>query len=285
MYTRLGILHMAINILTGFFISQVFISKSKVRTYTTSYNISHSFISLCLSLTQSQYTSSFTNTNMALNLKTLVNHAVHAPLSSSRQLFHGVSPKPTSIAFSHSSSSSPQGFGTQITTQRKEPLSNQQTAAVRHLTGSLITNEGLRFAVVVARFNEIVTRPLLEGALETFNRYSVKEEDVDVVWVPGSFEIGVVADRLGKSRKYHAVICIGAVIRGDTTHYDAVANSAASGVLSASLNSGVPCIFGVLTCENMEQAMDRAGGKSGNKGAEAALTAIEMASLFEHHLK
>ncbi|KAK4834568.1 hypothetical protein QYF36_025017 [Acer negundo] len=220
---------------------------------------------------------------MALNLKTLVNHA---PLWSSRQLFHGVSPKPTSISFSHSSSSSSlQGFGTQIATQRNHPLSNQQTEAVRHLTGSLITNEGLRFAVVVARFNEIVTRPLLEGALETFKRYSVKEEDVDVVWVPGSFEIGVVADRLGKSRKYHAVICIGAVIRGDTTHYDAVANSAASGVLSASLNSGVPCIFGVLTCENMEQAMDRAGGKSGNKGAEAALTAIEMASLFEHHLK
>ncbi|TXG58028.1 hypothetical protein EZV62_015857 [Acer yangbiense] len=172
---------------------------------------------------------------MALNLKTLVNHA---PLSSSRQLFHGVSPKPTSISFSHSSSSSLQGFGTQIATQRNHPSSNQQTAAVRHLTGSLITNEGLRFAVVVARFNEIVTRPLLEGALATFKRYSVKEEDVDVVWVPGSFEIGVVADRLGKSRKYHAVICIGAVIRGDTTHYDAVANSAASGVLSASLSSG-----------------------------------------------
>ncbi|GFQ04711.1 6 7-dimethyl-8-ribityllumazine synthase chloroplastic [Phtheirospermum japonicum] len=118
---------------------------------------------------------------------------------------------------------------------------------------------------VVARFNEIITRPLLEGALDTFKKYSVKEEDVDVVWVPGAFEIGVVAEKLGKSRKYQAVLCIGAVIRGDTTHYDAVANSAASGVLSAGLNSGVPCIFGVLTCDNMEQ--------------------IEMASLFEHHLK
>lgn len=160
-----------------------------------------------------------------------------------------------------------------------------QTEAVRHLTGSLTSAAGFRFAVVVARFNEIVTRPLLNGALETFSRYSVKDEDIDVVWVPGSFEIGVVAERLGKSKKYDAILCIGAVVRGDTTHYDAVSNSAASGILSASLSSGVPCIFGVLTTENMDQAMNRAGGKSGNKGAEAALTAIEMASLFEHHLK
>ncbi|KAL6976991.1 6,7-dimethyl-8-ribityllumazine synthase [Sarracenia purpurea var. burkii] len=160
-----------------------------------------------------------------------------------------------------------------------------RTAATRHLTGSLTANEGLRFAIVVARFNEIVTRPLLEGALDTFKKYSVEEDDIDVVWVPGSFEIAVVAERLGKSRKYQAVLCIGAVIRGDTTHYDAVANSAASGVLSAGLSSGVPCIFGVLTCDNMEQALNRAGGKSGNKGSEAALAAIEMASLFKHHLK
>ncbi|KZV34795.1 6,7-dimethyl-8-ribityllumazine synthase, chloroplastic [Dorcoceras hygrometricum] len=160
-----------------------------------------------------------------------------------------------------------------------------QAFAVRQLNGSLTSAGGLRFAIVVARFNEIVTRPLLEGALKTFEQYSVKEEDIDVVWVPGSFEIGVVAEKLGKSQKYQAIVCIGAVIRGDTSHYDAVANSAASGVLSAGLNSGVPCIFGVLTCDNMEQALNRAGGKSGNKGAEAALTAIEMASLFEHHLK
>ncbi|KAJ4845201.1 hypothetical protein Tsubulata_036490 [Turnera subulata] len=174
-----------------------------------------------------------------------------------------------------------------ISGSRKERLSSsfETAAGVRHLVGSLTNAQGLRFAVVVARFNEIVTRPLLEGALETFRRYSVQEQDIDVVWVPGSFEIGIVAERLGKSGKYHAVLCIGAVVRGDTTHYDAVANSAASGVLSASLNSGVPCIFGVLTCENMDQALNRAGGKSGNKGAEAALTAIEMASLFEHHLK
>ncbi|KAL5990728.1 hypothetical protein ACLOJK_011632 [Asimina triloba] len=148
------------------------------------------------------------------------------------------------------------------------------SAGARQLTGSLTKNDGLRFAVVVARFNEVVTKLLLEGALDTFKRYSVREEDIDVVWVPGSFEIPVAAQKLGKSGRYHAVLCIGAVIRGDTTHYDAVANSAASGVLSAGLQSGVPCIFGVLTCDDMDQALNRAGGKSGNKGAEAALTAV-----------
>ncbi|XP_030940271.1 6,7-dimethyl-8-ribityllumazine synthase, chloroplastic-like [Quercus lobata] len=160
-----------------------------------------------------------------------------------------------------------------------------QTAAVRNLMGSVTNTQALRCAVVVARFNEIITKRLLEGALSTFNHYSVLEDNIDVVWVPGSFEIGVAAERLGKSQKYHAILCIGAVIRGDTSHYDVVVNSAASGVLSAGLNSGVPCIFGVLTCDNMDQALNRAGGKSGNKGSETALTAIEMASLFEHHLK
>ncbi|KAK1287491.1 hypothetical protein QJS10_CPB19g00774 [Acorus calamus] len=158
-------------------------------------------------------------------------------------------------------------------------------AGVQHLQGSPMRTEGLRFAVVVAKFNEVVTKLLLEGALETFRRYLIKDEDIVVVEVPGSFEIPVVATHLAKTGKYHAVLCIGAVVRGDTTHYDAVANSAASGVLSAGLNSGVPCIFGVLTCDDMDQALNRAGGKSGNKGAEAALSAIEMASLLEHHLK
>ncbi|KAL7145803.1 hypothetical protein ABFS83_07G112100 [Erythranthe nasuta] len=179
---------------------------------------------------------------------------------------------------------SSQRFGFGIEKQKRNDYL-PPALAVRQLTGSLTSAEGLRFAIVVARFNEIITRPLMDGALDTFKKYSVKEEDIDVLWVPGSFEIGIVAEKLGKSRKYQAIVCIGAVIRGDTTHYDAVANSAASGVLSAGLSSGVPCIFGVLTCDNMEQALNRAGGKSGNKGAEAALTAIEMASLFEHHLK
>lgn len=171
-----------------------------------------------------------------------------------------------------------------VARERKDRSSFAQTDAVRELVGYLNKNEGLRFAIVVARFNEIVTRPLLEGALDTFRRYSVTE-DIDVVWVPGSYELGIVAQRLGNSGKYHAIVCIGAVVRGDTTHYDAVANSAASGILSAGINSGVPCVFAVLTCEDMDQAINRAGGKSGNKGSEAALTAIEMASLFEHHLK
>ncbi|GKU92297.1 hypothetical protein SLEP1_g6045 [Rubroshorea leprosula] len=190
-------------------------------------------------------------------------------------------PKATHLSFQ----SSIQGLRAQIATERKDRSSFLQTSAVRHLVGSVTRTEGLRFAVVVARFNEIVTKQLLEGALDTFKKYSVKEEDIDVVWVPGSFEIGIVAEKLGKSGKYHAILCIGAVIRGDTSHYDAVVNSATSGVLSAGLNSGVPCIFGVLTCDDMDQALNRAGGKSGNKGAEGALTTIEMASLFEHHLK
>ncbi|OMO72581.1 6,7-dimethyl-8-ribityllumazine synthase [Corchorus olitorius] len=186
-----------------------------------------------------------------------------------------------SVSFSSSLKPQLQGFST----DGKQRSSFVQTEAVRHLVGSVTKTQGLRFAVVVARFNEIVTKPLLEGALETFSKYSVNEEDIDVIWVPGCFEIGLTAERLGKLRKYHAILCIGAVIRGDTSHYDAVANSAASGVLSAGLNSGVPCIFGVLTCDDMDQAINRAGGKAGNKGAEAALTAIEMASLFEHHLQ
>ncbi|WVZ71304.1 hypothetical protein U9M48_019902 [Paspalum notatum var. saurae] len=149
-------------------------------------------------------------------------------------------------------------------------------AATGHqkLMGSLTSNEALRFGVVVARFNKVVTNLLLQGALETFERYSVKAENITVVSVPGSFEVPITAQKLGKSGKFDAILCIGAVIRGDTTHYDAVANSAASGVLNAGLSAGTPCVFGVLTCEDMDQALNRAGGKAGNKGAEAALTAV-----------
>ncbi|XP_030516398.1 6,7-dimethyl-8-ribityllumazine synthase, chloroplastic [Rhodamnia argentea] len=193
----------------------------------------------------------------------------------------GDRPKSAAVSFS---SSLLQGARSHFPVQEGKSCSSLRTAAVRHLEGSLTNARGLRFGVVVARFNEVVTKLLLEGALDTFRKYSVQEEDIEVVWVPGSFEIGLVAEKLGKSGKFHAILCIGAVIRGDTSHYDAVANSAASGVLSAGLNSGVPCIFGVLTCDDMDQALNRAGGKSGNKGSEAALTAIEMASLFQHHL-
>ncbi|CAK9231390.1 unnamed protein product [Sphagnum troendelagicum] len=168
---------------------------------------------------------------------------------------------------------------------RKGSRRLQVTAAVKQLQGSVMKGEGLRFAVVVARFNEIITKALLTGALETFEKYLVPDEHIDVIWVPGSFEIPVVAQNLATSAKYDAVLCIGAVVRGDTSHYDAVANSAASGIMSAAIKTGVPCIFGVLTCDNMQQAIDRAGGKAGNKGAEAAISAIEMASLFRHHIR
>ncbi|CAN8318384.1 unnamed protein product [Cochlearia groenlandica] len=218
-----------------------------------------------------------------LRLTPSAHRRLNSRRSYSASYIHGGSSvsKSSSLSFSKSTSA----FASPLTVEKKGLRSSfVQTEAVRHVSGSLTKGEGLRFAIVVARFNEVVTRLLLEGAIETFKRYSVKEEDIEVIWVPGSFEIGVVAQNLGKSGKFHAVLCIGAVIRGDTTHYDAVANSAASGVLSASINSGVPCIFGVLTCEDMDQALNRSGGKAGNKGAETALTALEMASLFEHHL-
>lgn len=184
-----------------------------------------------------------------------------------------------------SSSSSVPGCGlVHVATEKKNRASSAVTNAVRELEGYVTKAQNFRFAIVVARFNEFVTRRLMEGALDTFKKYSVTE-DIDVVWVPGAYELGVTAQALGKSGKYHAIVCLGAVVKGDTSHYDAVVNSASSGILTAGLNSGVPCIFGVLTCDDMDQAINRAGGKVGNKGSEAALTAIEMASLFEHHLK
>ncbi|KAK9705943.1 hypothetical protein RND81_07G094200 [Saponaria officinalis] len=146
----------------------------------------------------------------------------------------------SSLRFSPSSSFSDAEL-IHVASKRKDVASFAQTAAVRELEG-----------YVVARFNEFVTRRLIEGALDMFKKYSV-DEDIDVVWVPGCYELGVVAQRLGKSGKYHAIVCIGAVIRGDTSHYDAVVNSASSGVLSVGLNSGVPCVFGVLTCDDMDQ--------------------------------
>ncbi|KAL3351377.1 hypothetical protein AABB24_019790 [Solanum stoloniferum] len=210
------------------------------------------------------------------------------PQQSHRQLyslsFHRqtVNSSPPALSFTQSI-----GFGSAIERHCVDRNGSDliKTDAVRQLNGSVISAKGHRFAIVVARFNDLITKKLLEGALETFKNYSVREEDIDVVWVPGCFEIGVTAQLLGKSQKYQAILCIGAVIRGDTSHYDAVVNAATSGVLSAGLNSGTPCIFGVLTCDTLEQAFNRVGGKSGNKGSETALTAIEMASLFEHHLK
>jgi 6,7-dimethyl-8-ribityllumazine synthase len=138
-----------------------------------------------------------------------------------------------------------------------------------------------RFAIVAARFNEFVVNPLVAGATDALARHGVAEDRIDLVRVPGAYEIPLVAQKLGKSGKYAAVICLGCVIRGDTDHYDHVAGAAASGIASAALSCGVPVIFGVLTCETLEQAINRAGGKAGNKGAEAALTAIELVNLLK----
>lgn len=137
-----------------------------------------------------------------------------------------------------------------------------------------------RFAVVAARFNALVVDQLLTGAADALARHGVPADRLDVVRVPGAFEIPVVAQHLGKSGRYAAVICLGCVIRGDTDHYDHVAGSATGGILNAGLNSGVPVIFGVLTCDTLEQALHRAGAKAGNKGAEAAVTAVEMVNLM-----
>jgi 6,7-dimethyl-8-ribityllumazine synthase len=137
-----------------------------------------------------------------------------------------------------------------------------------------------RFALVAARFNHFVVEHLVGGALDCLRRHGVDVDAVDVAWVPGSFEIPLVAQRLAQSGKYVAVICLGAIIRGDTDHYDHVAAEAAKGVGQAALKTGVPVSFGILTCDTLEQAINRAGAKAGNKGAEAAATAIEMVNLL-----
>ena len=137
-----------------------------------------------------------------------------------------------------------------------------------------------RFALVAARFNQHVVDSLVGGARDALLRHGVADEAIDLYQVPGSFEIPLVAQKLAASKKYAAVVCLGAVIRGDTDHYDHVAGSATNGVAQAGLATGVPVIFGILTCDSVEQALNRAGLKSGNKGAEAALAAIEMVNLF-----
>lgn len=143
-----------------------------------------------------------------------------------------------------------------------------------------LSAEDRSFAVVAARFNEFIVRSLLQGALDSISRHGGDPEAVDVAWVPGSMEIPLVAKRLAASGRYDAVVCLGTVIRGATAHFDYVAGEAASGVSSAALETGVPVIFGVLTTETIEQAIERAGTKAGNAGFEAAETAIEMASLM-----
>ena len=137
-----------------------------------------------------------------------------------------------------------------------------------------------RFAIVAARFNGLVTESLLNGFKDALKRHGVADDRVDVAWVPGSFEIPVVARKLAASGRYAAVVCLGCVIRGETAHFDHVAGQAAAGVMQVSLATGIPVIFGILTTDSIEQALDRAGLKGGNKGADAAMAAIEMVSLL-----
>lgn len=136
------------------------------------------------------------------------------------------------------------------------------------------------FAIIVSRFNDLVTKRLLEGAVDTLKRHGLPESGITVVHVPGSFELPLVAQRLAHSGKFHAVICLGAVIQGETTHHEYINHQMAAGILQSSLTSGVTVTFGVLTCQSMEQALDRAGGKAGNKGIEASLAAIEMVDVL-----
>lgn len=147
--------------------------------------------------------------------------------------------------------------------------------------GNLVAAPG-KYAIVVARFNEFITSKLLGAAQDGLIRHGVNTEDIDIVWVPGAFEIPLAAQKLAAKGKYSAIITLGAVIRGSTTHYDYVCNEVAKGVSKVQLDSGIPVIFGIVTTENIEQAIERAGTKAGNKGYDAAVTAIEMADLLRN---
>ncbi len=146
-----------------------------------------------------------------------------------------------------------------------------------HLLG-----QGLKFGLIAGRFNEFITNKLMSGALDALNRHGVQGSDIEVAWVPGAFEIPFVAGKMAAMKKYDAVICLGAVIRGATPHFDYVAGEVAKGVARVGLESGVPTIFGVITADTIEQAIERAGTKAGNKGWDAAVTAIEMANLLKN---
>ena len=144
-----------------------------------------------------------------------------------------------------------------------------------------LVSEGIKVGIVAARFNEFITSKLLGGALDALTRENVKEDDVDVAWVPGAFEIPLIASKMSKSGKYDAIICLGAVIRGSTSHFDYVCAEVSKGIAQVSLNEGIPVMFGVLTTDTIEQAIERAGTKAGNKGFECGQGAIEMVNLIK----
>ena len=151
---------------------------------------------------------------------------------------------------------------------------------MRVLEGKLVDN-GTRVGIVAARFNEFIVSKLIGGAHDGLVRHGVSEENIDLAWVPGAFEIPLTAQKMAKSGNYDAVICVGAVIRGDTSHYDLVCNESAKGIAQVELATGIPVLFGIITTENIEQAISRAGSKAGNKGYDCALSAIEMVNLLK----
>jgi len=146
----------------------------------------------------------------------------------------------------------------------------------------MLLGKGLKFAVVASRFNEFITTKLLEGAQDALLRHGVGEEDIEIAWTPGSFEIPLVAQKLAQTRRYDAVICLSAVIRGGTPHFDYIASEVTKGIAKVSLETGLPIIYGIITADTLEQAIERAGTKAGNKGFDAAVSAIEMANLLKN---
>ncbi len=149
------------------------------------------------------------------------------------------------------------------------------------LEGKLVAPQGMKVGIIASRFNEIITNKLLGGAVDGLVRHGVEENNITAAWVPGAFEIPVIAEKMAASKKYNAIICVGAVIRGSTTHYDYVCNEVSKGISQVSMKTGVPVLFGVITTENIEQAIERAGSKAGNKGYDCALSAIEMVNLIK----
>jgi 6,7-dimethyl-8-ribityllumazine synthase len=152
--------------------------------------------------------------------------------------------------------------------------------AIKKFEGKLNAS-GIKFGIVIGRFNEFISSKLLGGAIDGLTRHGAEEKDIDTVWVPGAFEIPLVAQKMAYSKKYDAVICLGAVIRGSTPHFDYVSNEVSKGIAKVSLDTGLPVVFGVLTTDTIEQAIERSGTKSGNKGYDAAETAIELANLMK----
>jgi 6,7-dimethyl-8-ribityllumazine synthase len=160
------------------------------------------------------------------------------------------------------------------------PAQNKEDRMVNVIEGQLIA-KGMRFAIIASRFNEFISSKLMEGAIDALVRHDAAKQDITVLWVPGAFEMPVVSKKLAVSGHYDAIICVGAVIRGATSHFDYVANEVSKGIATVSLDTGIPISFGVLTTDNIEQAIERAGTKAGNKGFESAMAAVEMVSLFK----